>query len=545
MKLRIAILFFLALLVSACTASKETPTATQPAAIELPTAIVQTTPAPDVQAAAKAFLEDWSNENYEAMYNQLALLSKDATSLDDFTSHLKDVATTMTLKTADFEVLQALVKNPQEAQVAYQAIYHTALVGDLTSEATMNMILQDGTWKVQWEDGMIMPDLKGGNHLAMDITVPSRGNIYDSQGSALAAQSDAVALGIMPGNIQDSQEGTLLSELSNLTGMTSDDIHSLYENAGPDWYIPVGEVSSQQIESRFDVLSNLGGLIMNTYNTRYYFDEAAPHVTGYVQSIPAEELDTYKREGYRGDEHVGIAGLESWGEDQLAGKRGASLYVVDPQGSKVTRLAQTDSAPANSIYTTLNMTFQEQVQKALEGFTGAIVVMEVDNGKILAMASSPTFDPNLFDYNNYNSSSMLANLPNSALLNRATQGTYPLGSVFKMVTMAAALQTGAFTTTETYDCQKTYTDYPGWTGYDWTYERDNYSASGTLNIEEALMRSCDPWFYHIGQSMYEQGFTEDVSKMARAFGLGEATDIEELPEATGSMPNPTDAFDAI
>ena len=545
MKLRIAIFLCLAWLLAACSQGSKTPTApAQTSTSALPTAVVETTPAPDVQTAAKAFLEAWSNENYEAMYNQLTLLSRDATSLDDFSKNLKEVATTLSLKTADFELRQALIKDPTEAQVAYQITYHTVLVGDIIREATMNLTLQDGSWKVQWEDGMILPELHGGNHLAMDITIPARGNIYDSKGSALAAQSEAVALGIVPGDIESSQEGTLLSQLSDLTGLNSDYIQSLYKYAQPDWYIPVGDVSQQEVADRYDVLSNLGGLLMNSYDTRYYFDAAAPHVTGYVQAIPAESLDTYRREGYRGDEKVGTAGLELWGEDQLAGQRGASLYVVDSQGNKITKLAQRDPQAADSIYTTLDMTFQEQVQKDLEGFTGAIVVMEVNSGKILAMASSPTFDPNLFDTNNYNSGYMLGDEINSgALLDRATQGTYPLGSVFKMVTMAAALQTGAFNTEETYDCGYTYTDLPGFTLYDWTYDK-GYPPSGTLNISEALMRSCDIWFYHIGQSMYERGYTEDVSKMARAFGFGSPTGIDELDEAAGNMPNPTDVFAA-
>ncbi len=545
MKLRIAILLSLAWLLAACTTASKTPTPTQTAASTLPTAVVETTPAPDVQSAAKAFLDAWSNENYEAMYNQLASLSKDAISQDDFTKNLKDIATTLSLKMADFELLQALVKNPTEAQVAYQVTYHTVLVGDIIREATMNMTLQDGTWKVQWEDGMILPELHGGNHLAMDVNIPSRGNIYDSKGNALAAQSDAVALGVIPGNIESDQEGTLLSQLSNLTGLNSDYIQSLYQYAGADWYIPIGDVSQQEIQDHYDVLSNLGGLVMSPYNTRYYFDAAAPYVTGYVQPIPAEQLDTYRREGYRGDEMVGTAGLELWGENELAGQRGATLYVVDPQGSKITKLAQRDPAAANSIYTTLDMTFQEQVQKALDGFTGAIVVMEVNSGKILAMASSPTLDPNLFDSNNYNSSYMLSDEINSgALINRATQGTYPLGSVFKMIPMAAALQTGAFDTQETYECGYDYTDLPGFTLHDWTYDQ-GYPPSGVLNISQALMRSCDIWFYHIGQSMYDRGYTQDVAKLARAFGFGSPTGIGELDEAPGNMPDPTSDFDAV
>ncbi len=548
MKVRAVLMLLLVLLVTACNAAPGGQTTTAPAVTAtLRAPVVNITPAPDVQAAARAFLDAWENENYQAMYDQFTLLSRDAVSFEDFSTRLKNIAITLTLKEARYEITQALIKTPSEAQIAYRITYQTVLVGDLIRDTVMNLSLQDGIWKVQWEDGMILPELRGGNRLAMDITIPTRGNLYDVEGSALAAQSNAVALGIIPGQIQEGREGSLLVELSNLTGLNTEYIRSLYQFAAPDWYIPVGDVSAQLVQRRANVLDSLGGLVMNTYNTRYYFDSTAPHITGYVQPIPAEELDDYRRRGYRGDERVGRAGLEVWGESFLAGQRGAALYVVDPQGLTLTRLGQRESAPSNSIYTTFDKDFQLQVQRALEGFRGAVVVLERDTGRVLGMASSPSFDPNLFDPNNYNSGWMLNSLfdaNTTPLLNRATQSGYPLGSVFKIITMAAALETGAFKAEDTYECGYTFTDLPGITLYDWTFEKEK-PASGRLNLSEALMRSCNIWYYHIGLSLYQQGFTEDVSKMARAFGLGSPTGIEQIQEVGGAMPNPASESDAV
>jgi penicillin-binding protein 2 len=508
--------------------------------------VVNVTSMPDAREAAERFLTAWKAEDYAAMYAMLTRLSRDAMTEEAFTQRYKDVATTMSLNGLDYEVLSVLT-NPGNAQVAYRVTFHTVLLGDLSRETLMNLAFQDGAWKIQWDDGMILPELRGGNRLAMDISIPSRGNIYDSRGNALAAQSDAVALGIIPGQIDPEQEGTLLTELANLTGLNPDYIKSLYEYAAPDWYIPVGDVSAQAVQRRYDVLSSLTGLVMRTYNTRYYFDSAAPHVTGYVQPIPAEALEEYKRRGYRGDERVGMAGLEQWGEQYLAGQRGAALYVVDAQGNIITRLGQRDAQPAYSIYTTLDKDFQVQVQKAIEGFRGAIVVLERDTGRILALASSPSFDPNLFDPNNYNSGWLLPQVFDASttpLLNRATQSAYPLGSVFKIITMAAALESGLFTPNSTYECGHTFTEIPGLTLYDWTYEKGK-PPSGTLTLPEGLMRSCNPWFYHIGLELYRQNHPEDVSKMARAFGLGSPTGIEQLPEVAGNIPDPTGENDAV
>ncbi len=542
---KLLVLVLMALLLGACRPTAEPPLnpSAQPSLGE---PVVNVTSAPDARVAAEAFLAAWKAEDYAGMYAMLTRLSQDAMSEEAFSQRYRDVAATMSLSGLDYAILSTLT-NPTTAQVAYQVTFHTVLLGDLSREMVMNLTLQDGAWKVQWEDGMILPELRGGNRLMMDITIPARGNIYDNQGNALAAQADAVALGIIPGQIDPEQEGTLITELANLTGLNPDYIRSLYQYAAPDWYIPVGDVSAQAVQRRYDVLSNLSGLVMRTYNTRYYFDSAAPHVTGYVQPIPAEELENYKRKGYRGDERVGMAGLEQWGESYLAGQRGAALYVTDAQGNILTRLGQRDAQPAYSIYTTLDKNFQVQVQKAIEGFRGAIVVLERDTGRILALASSPSFDPNLFDPNNYNSAWLLNQVfdaNTTPLLNRATQSAYPLGSVFKIITMAAALESGLFTADSTYECGHTFTEIPGLTLYDWTYEKEK-PPSGTLTLPEGLMRSCNPWFYHIGLELYRQNRPQDVSNMARAFGLGSPTGIEQLPEVAGNIPDPASENDAV
>lgn len=540
MKLRLSFWVLILLLLAGCSSPGGGTVSPGPSAsATLRDPLVNTTAVPDAQAAARSFLEAWKAENYSAMYSQLTLLSKDAVEEVDFTKRMRDIATTMSLRSMDYEILQSLVKGPSEAQVAYRVTYDTILVGEVSRETMMTLSLQEGQWKVQWEDGMILPELRGGNRLTMDITIPTRGNIYDSNGSALAAQSDAFALGIVPGQIEDGSEGTLLVELADLTGLDTEYIRSLYEFAQPDWYIPVGDASAQAVERRASVLNELGGLIMTPYNTRYYFDKAAPHVTGYVQLIPESQLDAYKRRGYRGDEYVGMAGLEQWGEEYLAGQRGASLYVVDLQGSVITRLGQRDSAPAYAITTTIDKNLQVQVQKAIQGFRGAIVVLERDTGRVLAMASSPSFNPNLFDPKNFNSSWMLGDVFDAAttpLINRAAQSAYPLGSVFKIITMAAALESGVFTPQSSYYCDTTFTELPGVVLYDWTYEKE-LPASGELTLPEGLMRSCNPWFYHIGLIMYDTGFQQEIAKMARGFGLGSPTGIEQLEEVAGNIPD--------
>lgn len=512
----------------------------------LPTPQVGTTSVPDVSVTAKDFLEKWKSEDYAGMYGMLAPTSRDAITQDAFTQQYSDAASNLTLSSLEYGIVSTLI-NPQSAKVAYTVVYHTALMGDLNRQMEMNLVIVNNAWAVQWDDGMIMPELKGGNKLMLDITYPSRGDIYDKNGEAIATQADAVALGLMPGQVPEDDFEMLFSQLSLMTGKTVQALQDLYNHA-TDWYVPVGEVSKDAYEKRAPYISDIPGLVTNEYTDRFYYSQGvAPQAIGYLQSIFPEQMEEYRRNGYAGDEKVGQAGIEKWGETYLAGKPGADLYVTDANGKVITRLASVDAQPAQSITTTLDKNLQVISQKALLGFTGAIVVLEKDTGKVLAMASSPGFDPNVFQTTNYNSQFQLGQVVSDAatpMWNRATQSGYPLGSVFKLVTASAALESGLYTPTTKYECTSQFTELPGFVGNDWTYDK-GLPPSGTLSLLQGIMRSCNPWFYHLGLDLYRQKGATYLADMARGFGLGEATGIEGVAETPGQINDPTDEGGAV
>ena len=242
----------------------------------------------------------------------------------------------------------------------------------------------------------------------------------------------------------------MLDTLAALTNKPSAWIKALYAKSPDDAaYIPVGEATLQDVQDRLTTLESFGDAVQWTQFTSryYYYGGVAPQAVGYVQSIPKERQVEYLRKGYRLDEKVGMAGLEKWGQDYLIGQRGVTLYLTDPNGVNLNKLVSIDPKPAQSITTTLDINLQLVAQKSLAGFRGAIVVLERNTGRVLAMASSPSFDPNAFEVTNYNWSYEAQALGdnNQPELNRATQGIYPLGSTFKTVTMSAALETGLFT----------------------------------------------------------------------------------------------------
>jgi penicillin-binding protein 2 len=509
----------------------------------------------DVKTVAQAYLDAWTRQDYASMYEQLSSNSKLAISGGAFRDHYLGVFDEAALTGVDWEILSVLT-NPDRAQVAYQVILHSGLVGDIKRDTEMNLVLEGSDWRVQWDDTLVLPELKGSNYLVMsrEDYIPARANIYDYYGHALVAQADATAIGLYPDQIDPAQQDVLFSELETLTGLPADRLLAKVAEVpvGSDWYLPIAQVPAEQVSVQMETLSGISGLALSPYRARYYFDNGvAPHVLGTMGLIDFDELQNLAPLGYTAVDRVGKSGIEKWGEPYLAGKRGGALYVFNGQGQPVTRLAETLANPGSSIYTTLDRDFQLGVQEAIAGFRGAVVVMERDTGRILAMASSPNFDPNAFEPVNYNSDSLQNTLdqPDQPLLNRATQGLYPLGSIFKIIVMATALESGEYTPRSTLQCGYRFEELgESATLYDWTYEHfqaDKVTKpSGPLTLSQGLIRSCNIWFYHIGLDFYRAGKGKLISDMAANFGLGHKTGITGVEESIGNVPIPQTEYDA-
>ncbi|MBN2502864.1 MAG: hypothetical protein JXB38_18940, partial [Anaerolineales bacterium] len=336
----------------------------------------------------------------------------------------------------------------------------------------------------------------------------------------------------------------LVAQLSTLMGKNANTLREKITAEDAPYLVTIGVVSQSEWNQRKDFITAYGAVYYDEYyNTRFYYGGGAgPQTVGYVGPIPAEEVDQWVANGYTQGDTIGRIGIEAWGEEFLAGTRGGALYVISPDNQIVTQLAQTDSQPADSIYTTLMRDLQLQSQEAIKDFTGAIVVMERDTGRVLTIVSSPGFDPNSADFNNPVSDwgDVVADA-GRPFLNRATQGQYPPGSIFKVITLAAALESGAFTRNSMLFCDHTWT-FEGTEFEDWTLEK-GLAPSGDLNLLEGLMRSCNPWFYQIGLSLYnyeETDYKSLVADIARGFGLGSPTGIGILPEEAGLINNPAD-----
>lgn len=489
------------------------------------------------QSVAITYLDAWEAEDYGGMYTLLSPLSQDAISPEDFAGAHMKAANALTLLKLSSKVLSAYA-NDRHAEVAFLVNFKTLLLGELSRENVIQLSLDGNTWRIQWEQGLILPEMRGGNRLEFIHEVPSRGRIFDRSGAPLAAYESAIAIGVVPGEILPEQAGQVYETLAEISVYDADSLQQMVEATPDDWYLPIISLSQADVKPFIETLRQLKGVRIDEFRSRFYVDGGvAPHAVGYMSFITEDDLEAYMRLGYRRDERIGGSGLEAAFEQELSGSRGGSLYLKGPDGEILSLLAATDPVPGQSLYTTLDKTLQMRLQASLGDWRGAVVVMEVDTGRILALVSNPDFDPNAFDLTETDRSLLDSYFTDAdqPLFNRATQGQYPLGSVFKTVSMSAALESSVFRPGSRFFCGHSLWVCDSVTLYDWTLGHGT-AASGDLNLVEGLMRSCNPWFYHIGETLYSGGMENALSQMAFGFGLGNVTGVE-IPESAGNIPD--------
>ncbi len=279
----------------------------------------------------------------------------------------------------------------------------------------------------------------------------------------------------------------------------------------------------------------------------YCYPGYASHILGRTGAIQASKVDYYTALGYPLDALVGIDGIEGAMEEALRGIDGKMLIEEDAYGNILRQTMIEEAIPGKDVYLTIDINLQIKAEKALadniayivesalssgeeqsgeDANAGALVVIDPDNGAILASASYPTFDLTAYDYTALSSDPMLP------LYNRALMGTYAPGSVFKVGVAAAAMENGIIEPDTLIDTKGVYTYYDDYQPRCWLFTRTGLSH-GAINVIDALRDSCNYFFFDVGRQL---GISK-LSSFMSSLGLGQKTGVE-LPEAAGILSAP-------
>ncbi|MGL5161435.1 MAG: peptidoglycan DD-transpeptidase MrdA, partial [Plesiomonas shigelloides] len=366
---------------------------------------------------------------------------------------------------------------------------------------------------------------------------PSRGLIYDRNGILLAENRTVFQLEMVPEKV-DSVDKTLAA-LRPIVGLTDEDIANFRKERKRSRRfssIPIKTPLNEEQVARFAINQYLfPGVEVKGYLKRYYpYGEALTHVIGYVAKINDKDVERLDKEGrlanYAGTHDIGKLGIEKYYENILHGQVGSEEVEVNNRGKVIRKLREQPATAGQNITLSLDLELQQYIERILGKRRGAVVVMDPRDGSILAMVSSPSYDPNLF-VNGIPSKtySALLNDPDRPLINRTTQGTYPPASTVKPLITVAALESGAITT-------KTTLFDPGWwklPGSEKRYRDWKKWGHGQLNITKAIEESADTFFYQVA---YDMGI-DRLSEWMKKFGFGQYTGVDISEERSGVMPS--------
>ena len=362
---------------------------------------------------------------------------------------------------------------------------------------------------------------------------PTRGLIFDRNGEVLAQNLPAYGIEVVPELVEDVD--ALIGELREIIEITeSDEEEFLAVLARRPRFekIPLRLRLDDHEVARFAVNRHrFPGVDIDARLTRDYpHGELGVHLVGYVGRIDKRELDSIDQADYRGTSHIGKTGIEASHEDWLHGKVGYQRVETNAQGRILRVLERHDPVPGRNLFLTMDVKLQRAAEAALDDERGAIVALEPATGAVLAMASTPGFDPNLFvhgiDVDAYRS---LQRSPERPLFNRAINGQYPPGSTIKPFLGLAGLERHIGHAQGRSWC-------PGWfrlPGRERKYRDWKKYGHGRIGLRDAIVQSCDVYFYELALALGIDRMHEYLS----SFGFGARTGIRLGGESPGLMPS--------
>nr|WP_153110772.1 penicillin-binding protein 2 [Propionivibrio limicola] len=374
------------------------------------------------------------------------------------------------------------------------------------------------------------------NRISLVPIPPNRGTIVDRNGIVLARNYSAFTLEITPSKVKDLD--ATIDALATLVDIQPKDkrrFRKLLEESKSFESLPIRARLSDEEVARFAANRyRFPGVEVKARLFRQYpLGPSASHAIGYINRINKKDLEHIEANdqaaNYKGTDHIGKTGLEQKYEFHLHGITGYERVEIDAGGRAVRGLSRTAPVSGNNLTLTLDIKLQEIAEKAFGDRRGALVAIEPSTGGILALVSTPSFDPNLFidgiraeDWNELNDS------PNRPMINRALNGAYPPGSTFKPFMALAALELGKRT------AGQAIAD-PGFFNFGGhTFRDDKKGGHGIVDMYKSIVESCDTYYYILANDMG----IDNIARFMAPLGFGSKTGIDIDGESAGVLPSP-------
>ncbi|MFA5038494.1 MAG: penicillin-binding protein 2 [Candidatus Omnitrophota bacterium] len=384
---------------------------------------------------------------------------------------------------------------------------------------------------------LVVQLVKGGRYheLALRNTIrlipeePYRGRVFDRTGALIVDNALSFDAVIIPQELKD--RTSVFAELGRILSLDAREIERRYDRGYLNPFTPVliaeGVTKIMAIRLEEEKL-DLPGVAVELNSRRIYpFAKTAAHVLGYMGEIDKSRITRLKDYGYDIKDRVGYSGIEERLDLVMRGEKGGRQIEVDNRGRQVRLLGYKPPVAGEDVTLTIDLELQQVSDRLLEGKRGAVVVMDVDTGDVVVLSSSPAFDPNVFvTRTDRHALNYYLNSEDAPLFNRAVSGQFPPGSIFKVVTVEAAMRTDKqWTPSTSFLCH----------GQMKVGNRffKCWDVHGTQDFRAAMAHSCDIYFYRMGLS----AGPDQMARTAQEFGLASATGIDLPAEASGFIPS--------
>lgn len=392
------------------------------------------------------------------------------------------------------------------------------------------LILGLGFFHTQVIQGGFFRKLSEQNRVRLIPLEAPRGRVFDQKGHLLATNRPSYDVVATPEDI----EPEVFPRLAKLLQLSEKEIRHRISSPREYPFAPAlirEDIPRDLVFKIEESRPELPGVDIQISFRRFYpYHETASHLIGFIGKINEQEYAAADHDRYGMNSLVGRAGIEKIYDERLRGWRGGRQIEVNARGQLVQVLSQKMPEPGEDLTVTLDLEFQKKIMELIKGKHASVAVLDLTTDGLLAMASSPAFDPNVFvSPERANERLKFLRDQDAPLVDRGVSSAYPPGSVFKLVTALAALETGKITPNTRFYCGGSFRLKPGARPFHcW-----NKAGHKSLNLYEALERSCNVYFYNIGAKLS----ADEIAKYARELGLGERMQLEVTNITPGLVPD--------
>ena len=386
-------------------------------------------------------------------------------------------------------------------------------------------------WSLQVIKGGDLRRLSENNCIRLRENPADRGMLLDRKGRIVAHNRPSFEVYLIPEDLKANPE--VITEVGNLLKIPPEEIQeriNTQKRRAP--FKPVRIKSDIDWNELANLEFNrvyLPGLFVDVRPRRAYdYGDLASHLIGYLGEVDENELKQAKETPYRMGALIGKYGVEYRWENDLRGTDGGRQIEVDALGREIRPLGIVEPFPGNNLFLTIDLDLQRTAEEAYQDKNGALVAMDPKTGRILAMVSKPSFEPDIFARNILPEEwKSLVENPHHPLQNKGIQGQYPAGSTFKIVTAIAGLESGSITPDTQFICKGAFPygnrDFRCW----------KEGGHGAISLHRALVESCDIYFYQVGLKVG----VDLIAHYANEFNLGRVTGISLPHEKPGTVPS--------